>query len=141
MPDPVSWLLVRPGWRVLSSDGSEIGQVDAVVGDENEDIFDGLSIAVTRLGQPRYVDAEHVGRIEVGEIHLRLDHDATERLAQYREPATSLRIEPDDHHGVGESIAAEARDIEAKLIEPTQSSEHGLNPLRRLIHYLRRLRG
>ena len=33
MSDPVSWLLVEPGWKVVASEGSEVGKVDEVVGD------------------------------------------------------------------------------------------------------------
>jgi hypothetical protein len=140
MPDPVSWLMVRPGWSVLADDGSAIGEVDELVGDEGEDIFDGISISVTALGQPRYVEAEHVARIEQGAVHLSLSHAAAVQLSQYRQPATSLSIEPDDHHGIGETIAADARNIEGKLVEPTQRHEHPFNFLARVAHFFRRLR-
>ena len=53
--DPVSWIMIEPGWNVVSSDGEDVGHVDAVTGDENADIFDGLAIATSRLGKPRYV--------------------------------------------------------------------------------------
>jgi hypothetical protein len=141
MPAPASWLAVRPGWKVLAADGSEIGEVDEVVGDENEDIFDGISISVTALGQPRFVEAEQIGRIEEGEVHLSLDHEAAAQLQQYRQPATSLAIEPDDHHGIAETIGADVREIEGKLVEPTQDRERPLNVLTRVTHLFRRLRG
>jgi hypothetical protein len=141
MPDPVAWIMIRPGWKVLAADGSPIGEVDELVGDEHADIFDGISISVTALGQPRYVDAEHVGRIEQGEVHLSLDHDAAARLPQYRQPATSLAIEPDDHHGIGETISSDVREIEGKLVEPTQGHEHPFNFLTRVSHFFRRRRG
>jgi hypothetical protein len=141
MPDPVSWLMVRPGWTVLAADGSPIGRVDEVVGDENEDIFDGLSVAVTALGQPRYIDAEHVGRIEEGFVYTSLDDDAARALRPYREPATSLAIEPNDHHGVGETIASDVRKLEGRLVEPTQRTEHPFNLATRIAHLLRRTLG
>jgi hypothetical protein len=141
MPDPVSWLVVRPGWKVFASDGSEIGEVDELIGDEGEDIFDGISISVAALGQPRYVGADQVARIEQGEVHLALDHAATAQLPQYRQPATSLAIEPDDHHGLAETIGADVREIEGKLVEPTQDREHSFNFLTRVAHFFRRLRG
>jgi hypothetical protein len=141
MPDPVSWLAVRPGWKVLAADGSEIGEVDEVVGDENSDIFDGISISVTALGQPRFVEAGHIGRIELGDVHLSLDHEAAAQLPQYRQPATSLAIEPDDHHGVAETVGADVREIGGKLVEPTQDRERPLNFLTRVAHLFRRRRG
>jgi hypothetical protein len=141
MPDPVAWIVIRPGWKVLAADGSPIGEVDELVGDEREDIFDGISISVTALGQPRYVDAEHVGRIEQGEVHLKLDHAAAAALPQYRQPATSASIEPEDHHGIGETIRADVRQVEGRLVEPTGSHERPFNFLTRVAHLLRRRRG
>ena len=126
---------------MLAADGSEIGEVDEVVGDENEDIFDGISIAVAALGQPRYVGADQVARIEQGEVHLSLRHDAAAHLQPYRQPASSLAIEPDDHHGLAESIASDVRQIESNLVEPTQDRERPLNFLTRVAHFFRRRRG
>jgi len=140
MSDPVSWLAIKPGWKVLSADGSEIGQVDEVTGDENTDIFDGLSIAVSALGQPRYVTAEQVAGIEQGAVRLSLSHEQAAQLAQYLEPATSERIEPDDHGGLAEKIAADVREVAGKVVEPTQRHEHPLNIWTRLAHFFRRLR-
>jgi hypothetical protein len=55
--------MIRPGWKVYSADGAEVGQVDEVAGDDSHDIFDGLAIATSALGKPRYVPAERVGTI------------------------------------------------------------------------------
>ena len=140
MSDPVSWLAIKPGWKVLSADGSEIGQVDEVTGDENTDIFDGLSIAVSALGQPRYVTADQVAGIEQGAVRLSLGHEHAAQLAQYLEPATSERIEPDDHGGLAEKVAADVREVAGKVVEPTQRHEHPLNIWTRLAHFFRRLR-
>jgi hypothetical protein len=43
MADPVSWLVIRPGWKVFAADGSEVGEVDEIAGDDREDVFDGLA--------------------------------------------------------------------------------------------------
>ena len=55
MADPVSWLLIETGWKVIDVDGGEVGEVDEVVGDSGADIFDGLAIATSMFGKPRYV--------------------------------------------------------------------------------------
>lgn len=138
--DPVSWLAIKPGWKVLTADGSEIGEVNEVTGDERTDIFDGLSVAVSALGQPRYVTAEQVAGIEQGAVRLSLDHEQAAQLARFLEPATSAQIEPDDHGGLAERLAADVREVEGKVIEPTQRHEHPLNIWTRLAHLLRRLR-
>ena len=101
MTDPVSWLLIRPGWKVLASDGSEVGEVDEVAGDDTEDIFDGLAIATTAFGKPRYVPAEQVGQITDGIVHLTLSAAEVEQLGEYLEPATSAEVEPESKGGVG----------------------------------------
>jgi uncharacterized protein YrrD len=69
-PDPVAWLVVEPGWDVVSSDGEKVGIVDEVLGDKNADIFDGLAIDPGLLRKAKYVPAEQVGEIVEGRITL-----------------------------------------------------------------------
>lgn len=94
MADPVSWLLIEPGWKVLASDGSDVGQVDEVVGDSNEDIFNGLAIATSVAGKPRYVPAEQVAEITEDAVQLSLGPEEVDRLEEYVEPPVSAQIEP-----------------------------------------------
>jgi hypothetical protein len=139
MADPVSWLLIKPGWKVLASDGSEVGEVDEVAGDDTEDIFDGLAIATSAFGKPRYVPAEQVGQITDGVVHLTLTPAEVEQLGEYLEPATSAEIEPESKGGVGETIAAEARELEGEVFAPIQRHEHPMNVWRRIAFFFRRL--
>ena len=138
MADPVSWLLIRPGWKVLASDGSEVGEVDEIAGDDTEDIFDGLAIAASAFGKPRYVPAEQVGQITDGVVHLTLTRAEVEQLGEYLEPATSAEIEPDSKGGAGETLAAEARELESKAFAPIQRHEHSMNVWRRIAFFFRR---
>jgi uncharacterized protein YrrD len=71
--DPVSWLVIEKGWDVVGSDGSELGKVAEVVGDQNDDIFNGLEIGHGLLRQKSYVPAERVGAIFEGRVELDLD--------------------------------------------------------------------
>jgi hypothetical protein len=139
MADPVSWLMIETGWKVLAADGTEVGKVDEVAGDSSADIFDGLAVATSALGKPRYVPAEEIASIEPGIVRLRLTRDRTEQLGEYLEPATSAEIEPDSKGGVGETLAADARKLEGKAFAPTQTHEHSMNFWRRLAFYFRRL--
>jgi hypothetical protein len=93
--DPVSWLMIEPGWRVEASDGTEVGRVEEVTGDSNADIFDGLAIAFSLLGDQHYVPAEQVGTITEGTVQLNLDRAAIEQLPKFDEPAEEETIEPD----------------------------------------------
>ena len=65
--DPVSWLMVEPGWTVVDAHGKKIGKVDEVLGDEQIDIFHGL------LVDGEEILAERVAEIREGEITLALD--------------------------------------------------------------------
>jgi len=141
MPDPVSWLLIRPGWKVLASDGSEVGEVDEVVGDENQDIFDGLAVARSAFGSPRYVPAEQVASIVEGTVSLSLAPAEVEQLGEYAEPATSARIEADSRGGAGEAIGAELRELEGRIVAPIESHEQRMSIWRRIAFFFRRLRG
>jgi hypothetical protein len=95
MADPVSWLMIEPGWTVIASDGEEVGKVQEIVGDTAMDIFDGLAIKTGVLGKPRYVPAEQVDRILEGRIELKVNSREVERLGTYEEPAPSERILPE----------------------------------------------
>jgi hypothetical protein len=139
MADPVSWFMIRPGWKVVAADGSEVGAVDEVAGDDGHDIFDGLAIATSAFGKPRYVPSEQVGQIFEGEVHLTLTREQAEALGEYLEPATSARIEPDSKGGVGETLAADARELEAKAFAPIEKGEHSMNVFRRIAFFFRRL--
>jgi hypothetical protein len=139
MADPVSWLMIETGWKVLASDGAEVGEVDEVVGDSSEDIFDGLAIATSAFGKPRYVPSEQVAEITEGVVRLSLSLEQVRELREYLEPATSAEIEPDSKGGVGERLAADARELEGRALAPTQRHEHSMNLWRRIAFFFRRL--
>jgi hypothetical protein len=136
--DPVSWLLIRGGWKVVSSDGDEVGHVDEVAGDDTVDIFDGLAVATTALGKPRYVLSEQVAQITEGTVNLTLTRAQFEQLGEYLEPATSEEVEPESEGGLAETARADIREIEGKVLAPTQRHEHSMNIWRRIAFWLRR---
>lgn len=80
MADPVSWLVIEPGWSVVARDGTDVGRVDEVIGDQEDDIFNGLAVTSGVLGRPKYVPAERVAGIVEGEVRLDLPPDAVEQL-------------------------------------------------------------
>ena len=91
-PDPVSWLMIEPGWTVETADGEQLGRVEEVTGDSNADIFDGLSIALGMTKQPLYVPAESVGEIVEGRVRLTLDRAAVDGLGKFTEPPAQEEI-------------------------------------------------
>jgi hypothetical protein len=92
LADPVSWFVVERGWKVVDREGDEIGKVDEITGDENADIFDGLSVSSGIFSQPRYVPAEQVHGITEGCITLSLSRDEVERLAEAEDTPASLQV-------------------------------------------------
>jgi hypothetical protein len=132
--------MIRPGWKVYSADGAEVGAVDEVAGDDNADIFDGLAVATSALAKPRYIPAESVTTITEGRVDLSLTSADFAGTSEFLEPATSAEIEPDDHHGFGESVGAEARKLEGKAIHPVEHQKpEGF--WRRLSLWYHRMRG
>lgn len=98
----ISWKSIQHGWDVESSEGQPVGKVFLVVGDENEDIFDGL--AITRHGgafvfhnyedRPHYVEAGQVSSIDPGRITLSITAEEARGLPLH-DPPESAEIEPD----------------------------------------------
>lgn len=128
--DPVSWFVVEPGWKVADSQGQEIGSVDEVVGDSNNDIFNGLSIATSLLGRPRYVPSELVGTITQGRVQLKINKEQVDRLDEFEEPPTTAEILPEGA-GLG-------RRVEAAVEAPIHSHDERLGFLTRVVHAVRR---
>jgi hypothetical protein len=106
MADPVSWLLIEPGWKVVDASGGDIGRIEAVTGDSNADIFDGIAIATGILARPQYVPAEQVGAITEGTVQLTLERSAFDALGEYQEPAESIEIEG-EKASIGERLESD----------------------------------
>jgi hypothetical protein len=85
----VAWIAIDEGAVVLAADGSEIGKVKEVAGDEEHDIFDGLVVAHSRFDADRYVPSERVTAIWPDKVATSLTRDEAEHLPAYREPRTT----------------------------------------------------
>ena len=94
MPDPISWKAVEKGWAVYDRDGGQIGTVHEIAGDEEADIFDGFGIKTGTLGADKYVPAEIVASIEVGEIRLTIPGTEVASLEDLR-PEVEEQIIPE----------------------------------------------
>jgi hypothetical protein len=84
--DPVSWLLIEPGWKVVDSEGNDVGRIEEVEGDENADIFNGLLISTGLFSGNRYVPSERVGVIVSKAVHLTLTPAEVEGLTDETGP-------------------------------------------------------
>jgi len=126
--DPVSWLLIEPGWKVVGSDGEEIGRVEEVIGDSSHDIWDGLAVATGMLSRPKYVAAERVARIEEGEVALELTKDAFASLDEWQEPPETAEIEPEQ--------APLATRVEGSVEAPERDRPERVPLVRRILLWL-----
>jgi hypothetical protein len=89
MSDPVSWMVVEPGWEVVDAQGGRLGQVKSVLGDADQDIFSGLTVSPGLFKPTKHVPAELVGRIEEGLIRLSTTRREFDRLGEHDEAATT----------------------------------------------------
>ena len=58
--DPVSWLLIEPGWTVYDAAGEKVGKVKEVLADEQADIFHGVLVDRGLLGPGEEIVADQV---------------------------------------------------------------------------------
>ncbi|MBA3412174.1 MAG: DUF2171 domain-containing protein [Actinobacteria bacterium] len=94
MADPVSWLVIERGWKVLAADGTEVGSVDELIGDTGKDIFNGLSVSTGLLKRSRYVPSERVIAILEGVVQLDLAAHQIDRLDEHGDQPPSAEIRP-----------------------------------------------
>lgn len=87
---PIHYAAVGRGTPVYSSDGVEIGRVDAVVDNYREHILDGFVIE-TKEQELVFADAPEVARTAERAVTLCIDADAASRLPAPEKAAPSFR--------------------------------------------------
>jgi hypothetical protein len=127
MADPISWLMIEPGWQVVDASGEELGRVEAVTGDSGADIFDGLAVSSGMFSRPKYVPAEQVGTITDGQVQLKLAQAAVAALGEYEVPAASEEIEPEKAPMLERGLAD---------VERVNPREHSPGLVRRALDWL-----
>ena len=80
---PISWMTLSKGTRVVASDGEEIGKVETVVADQEKDIFSGLAIAAGLFDKDRFVPADLVTEITEHAVQVSLTSQEAENLEPY----------------------------------------------------------
>ena len=94
---PASYLTLRPGLPVFSSDGAKVGEIEHVLAEPEEDIFDGFVIDTSALpGGHRFADAPEVGEIYERGVVLKLDAAAAEGLPEPSENPAVMEADPGD---------------------------------------------
>ena len=94
---PASYLTLRPGVPVFSSDGRKLGEIEHALAEPEEDIFDGIVLDTSILpGGHRFVDAPEVGEIYERGVVLKLDAEAAEGLPEPSANPGVLEADPGD---------------------------------------------
>ena len=80
---PSSYLALQPGIAVFASDGSRVGEVEYVLADFDDDVFDGIVIDASALpGGFRFADAAQVAGIYERGVVLSVDAAGAEALPE-----------------------------------------------------------
>ena len=108
--DQVAWIAIDEDAVVIAVDGSEVGKVKEVAGDEEHDIFDGLVVKHSRFDADRYVASERVKRIWPDRVETDLSAAEAEQLPAYRESKTT-EWHADSGGGLGARLRRAAKDL------------------------------
>lgn len=79
--DEISWLALQAGTKVLTSDGRFVGHVTHVLGDLEEDVFDGIGVRHGLLGQILLPRAA-IARITRGAVYLAVSEQDLPRIEE-----------------------------------------------------------
>ncbi|MET0957704.1 MAG: PRC-barrel domain-containing protein [Solirubrobacterales bacterium] len=100
MPDlgePASYLVLKKGAPVYSSDGEKVGEVEHVLADPEIDIFDGVVLDTSVLpGGHRFVDADQIGQIYERGVVLKADRAGAESLPEPAANPAAMEADPTD---------------------------------------------
>jgi hypothetical protein len=135
MSDPVAWTMIQQGWGVYASDGERVGRVEEIAGDENADIFDGLSVDAHLFEDDVYVPSEKVGPITEGRVELALTKDEFAQLGPYVEPAAQIEVEP-EKAPLGTRLAQDVDNTFGSGDSPKELQAHRESFLRRTLRHL-----
>lgn len=106
----VAWIAIEQDADVYAADGSRVGTMKEVAGDEEHDIFDGLVVSCPGFETARYIPAERVKGIWPTRIETDLSGDDVARLGQYT-PSRVTRWHADEGRGFGARVKRAFNDL------------------------------
>ncbi len=81
---PISWMTLDKGARIVTSDGTELGKVGDVVADRQKDIFSGITFSTGMMSEERFIPAELIERMTASTVTLTIAAaDADEKIQAY----------------------------------------------------------
>ena len=78
----VSWMAIQQNAPVVDAKGDEIGHVEAVLGDDEDDIFHGVALNLKGWGGHVELPAERVTRITTERVYTDLGPDEGSSLEE-----------------------------------------------------------
>ena len=93
---PSSYVALREGVAVYSSDGKELGEIEYVLADPGLDVFDGIVLDKSVLAGGRFVDASQVEEIYERGVVLTLDATEAQGLPEPSASPGEIEVGPDD---------------------------------------------
>ena len=85
---PTSWRSIVYGTPVISRDNERVGQVHEVLGDDADDIFHGLRVALTGGHRDVMIPVDAVTGMGADAVRIDLGRSEVEGLPAYDEEAT-----------------------------------------------------
>ena len=80
----VAWLAMPEKAPVMGESGEEIGRMEEVLGDKEDDIFHGIVLKLARGGHKVEVRADRIPKITTRRVYTDLAADELERLPPIR---------------------------------------------------------
>jgi PRC-barrel domain len=80
----VSWMAIHQDARVIDRDGNDIGRVEAVLGDDEDDIFHGLALDLKGWGGHVELPADRIQRITTDRIYTDLGPNEGDSLEELK---------------------------------------------------------
>jgi len=80
----VAWKAVPQHAVVVAGDGTELGAVEEILGDEEEDIFHGVALKRAEGGDPVEVPAGRITKMTMEHVVTDLTPDEAKALPTYR---------------------------------------------------------
>jgi hypothetical protein len=99
---PISYEALEVGTPVLTSSGTEFGQVEHVLQIPELDLFDGIAVKSHHHGL-RFVDRDQIDDITTTAVRCTFSDDAVDSLPAPKGP---LVLHPDTAHDEGPSLTA-----------------------------------
>jgi hypothetical protein len=99
----VAWIAVEEGAAVLAADGSRVGSMKEVAGDEEHDIFHGLVVTSPGVDGDCYIPAERVTGIWPTRVQTDLTPEEAKSLPPYKASQVT-RWDADEGGGFGARV-------------------------------------